>query len=153
MIRHPFTPPTDLPPLEDPVFPVTKDDPVLEGALQTREERLSDRAIARFSLQSVSALQQGYAVLFSQVENESNRIERIQTVLELLQNRILDPDVIDHLDSAQSLQFFSALHQVQRGSTTMILDLVKTVQDAKRIRFLLAQLMETARRDAKAASR
>lgn len=74
------------------------------------------RNIAHFSNLAVTSYDKTYRAIFSQANEEVDRLGRINHAMRALERRLLDVDAIERMDVAQQLTLFEILSRSQQVS-------------------------------------
>ncbi len=111
--------------------------PTPERLLECVEPRqLLDSALVAFGA--------SFGAIYLQAEVEAGRLARMNTAIDLIEKKLLDPEAIEDMSDAQQAALLQVLTYNARGSTGVLLEISKTIMSSRATAAMLANLRAVA---------
>lgn len=75
----------------------------------------------QFHIEAVQSFESTFRCIFNQANEEVARLNRINTAMALLERRLLDPDVIEEMDTMQQIALMELLSKSQQSTVKNVL--------------------------------
>lgn len=91
---------------------------------------MADKA---FHLEAVQSFERTFRCIFKQANEEVDRLERINSAMNLLEDRLLDPDTIIAMDTMQQIALMELLSKNQQAAIKNVMGFSGTLSKVKTV--------------------
>jgi hypothetical protein len=86
-----------------------------------------------FHLEAVQSFERTFRCIFKQANEEVDRLERINSAMNLLENRLLDPETIEAMDTMQQIALMELLSKNQQAAIKNVMGFSGTLAKVKTV--------------------
>lgn len=86
-----------------------------------------------FHLEAVQSFERTFRCIFRQANEEVDRLERINSAMNLLENRLLDPETMEAMDTMQQIALMELLSKNQQAAIKNVMGFSGTLAKVKNV--------------------
>lgn len=99
-------------------------------------------SVDAFAMNAVGAYGTAFSTLFAQVQKEQTRMERINTALDVVTERLFDPEVLSQLSPEEQVVLSTTMLQHHRSTTDTLIKIASIIKNVHQIVGVYGQIAQ-----------